>query len=128
MPGPGRGRVSLPAAFETPFRVGSPARRAGRMVREELVLFLGVSLALIYLSAVGVYYFEHDSQPEQFASVLMASAWRSSMPAACNRLTAACVSSTRLFYELQLCRRDELAWYKSAVQEKARVDSAGFGS
>ena len=45
----------------------------------------------------------------------MASAWRSSMPAACNRLTAACVSSTRLFYELQLCRRDELAWYKSAV-------------
>ena len=34
----------------------------------------------------------------------MASAWRSSMPAACNRLTAACVSSTRLFYELQLCR------------------------
>ena len=51
----------------------------------------------------------------------MASAWRSSMPAACNRLTAACVSSTRLFYELQLCRRDELAWYKSAVQEKAHV-------
>ena len=51
----------------------------------------------------------------------MASAWRSSMPATCNRLTAACVSSTRLFYELQLCRRDELAWYKSAVQEKAHV-------
>ena len=57
----------------------------------------------------------------------MASAWRSSMPAACNRLTAACVSSTRLFYELQLCRRDELAWYKSAVQEKARATNAGFG-
>ena len=49
----------------------------------------------------------------------MASAWRSSMPAACNRLTAACVSSTRLFYELQLCRRDELAWYKSGRTRKS---------
>ena len=29
MPCPGRGRVFLPAAFETPFRVGSPARPAG---------------------------------------------------------------------------------------------------
>ena len=50
-------------------------QRAGRMVREELVLFLGVSLALIYLSAVGVYYFEHDSQPEQFASVFHSLWW-----------------------------------------------------
>ena len=45
------------------------------MVREELVLFIGVSLMLIYLSAVGVYYFEHDSQPEQFASVFHSLWW-----------------------------------------------------
>ena len=50
-------------------------KRAGRMVREELVLFIGVSLALIYLSAVGVYYFEHDSQPEKFASVFHSLWW-----------------------------------------------------
>lgn len=49
--------------------------RAGRMVREELVLFIGVSLMLIYLSAVGIYYFEHDSQPEQFASVFHSLWW-----------------------------------------------------
>ena len=50
-------------------------KRAGRMVREELVLFIGVSLMLIYLSAVGVYYLEHDSQPEQFASVFHSLWW-----------------------------------------------------
>ena len=50
-------------------------QRAGRMVREELVLFIGVSLILIYLSAVGVYYFEHDNQPEKFASVFHSLWW-----------------------------------------------------
>lgn len=50
-------------------------QRAGRMVREELVLFIVVSLALIYLSAVGVYYFEHNTQPEQFASVFHSLWW-----------------------------------------------------
>ena len=48
---------------------------ASRMVREELVLFVGIALAMIYLSAVGVYYFEHDSQPEQFASVFHSLWW-----------------------------------------------------
>ena len=50
-------------------------QRAGRMVREELVLFIVVSLALIYLSAVGVYYFEHNTQPERFASVFHSLWW-----------------------------------------------------
>ena len=50
-------------------------RRAGRMVREELVLFLGVSLMLIYLSAVGVSYFEHATQPQEFASVFHSLWW-----------------------------------------------------
>ena len=50
-------------------------RRAGGIVREELVLFLNVALILIFLSAVGIYYFEHDRQPEHFASVFHSLWW-----------------------------------------------------
>ena len=34
-----------------------------------LVLFLFVALMLLFLSAVEIYYCEHDAQPETFASV-----------------------------------------------------------
>ena len=50
-------------------------RRASGIVREELVLFLNVALILIFLSAVGIYYFEHDRQPEHFASVFHSLWW-----------------------------------------------------
>ena len=50
-------------------------RRAVGIVREELVLFLNVALILIFLSAVGIYYFEHDRQPEHFASVFHSLWW-----------------------------------------------------
>ena len=49
--------------------------RAAVIVREELVLFLGVALILIFLSAVGIYYFESGSQPEHFASVFHSLWW-----------------------------------------------------
>ena len=49
--------------------------RAAIIVREELVLFLNVALILIFLSAVGIYYFESSSQPEQFASVFHSLWW-----------------------------------------------------
>ena len=50
--------------------------RAVGIVREELVLFLlNVALILIFLSAVGIYYFEHDRQPEHFASVFHSLWW-----------------------------------------------------
>ena len=43
---------------------------------EELVLFLCVSLMLIFFAAVGVYYFENASQPsEDFASVFHSLWW-----------------------------------------------------
>ena len=42
--------------------------QAFRTIREELVLFGSVALVLLYVSAVGVYFFERDAQPEQFAS------------------------------------------------------------
>ena len=59
-------------------RYGRVVRRLHRAVvlmREELILFLNVALILIYLAAVGIYYFERDSQPEQFASVFHSLWW-----------------------------------------------------
>ncbi|MEM7243976.1 MAG: ion transporter [Acidobacteriota bacterium] len=47
---------------------------AFRAIREELVLFGTASLIVLYLSAVGIYHFEHEAQPEQFGSVF-ASLW-----------------------------------------------------
>ena len=49
--------------------------RAAVIVREELILFLGVALSLIFLSAVGIYYFENASQPDKFASVFHSLWW-----------------------------------------------------
>ena len=47
-------------------------RRLGNallLVREEAVLFLLATGILLYLSAVGIYYFEHDAQPDRFKSI-----------------------------------------------------------
>lgn len=49
--------------------------RAFVIAKEELVLFLGASLILLYLSAVGIYYFESAAQPEVFASVFHSLWW-----------------------------------------------------
>ena len=43
--------------------------RALKSAKEELVLFFFVMLILLYFSAVGIYYCEHDSQPDKFRSV-----------------------------------------------------------
>ena len=43
--------------------------RACVIAKDELVLFAAVALILLYLSAVGIYYFETDKQPDVFASV-----------------------------------------------------------
>lgn len=45
------------------------------IAREELILFGAAALILLYLSAVGIYYFERTSQPEAFASVFHALWW-----------------------------------------------------
>ena len=47
--------------------------RAFIIAREELVLFGVVALMLLYLSSVGIWYFEKDVQPEAFSSVFSAS-------------------------------------------------------
>lgn len=50
-------------------------RRALVIVKEELILFGMVAGILLYLSAVGIYYFEHEAQPEQFKSVFHSLWW-----------------------------------------------------
>jgi voltage-gated potassium channel len=38
-------------------------------VRAELVLFLFISIITLYICSVGIFYFEHEAQPEAFASI-----------------------------------------------------------
>ncbi|QDS95058.1 Cyclic nucleotide-gated potassium channel [Roseimaritima multifibrata] len=49
--------------------------RAFLIAREEIVLFLCVTIILLYLAAVGIYHFEHDTQPEAFASIFHSLWW-----------------------------------------------------
>ncbi len=49
--------------------------RALHLAREELTLFGFVAAIMLYLSAVGIYYFEHTAQPEQFKSVFHSLWW-----------------------------------------------------
>ncbi|MEX0937411.1 MAG: ion transporter [Pirellulales bacterium] len=50
-------------------------KAAFRDVKQELILFLIVAAMLLYLTAVGIYYFESDAQPEQFGSVPQSLWW-----------------------------------------------------
>ncbi|MEI8633334.1 ion transporter [Vibrio sp. PP-XX7] len=49
--------------------------RAFMIAREELVLFLCAALIILYLAAVGIYYFENPAQPEAFSSVFQSLWW-----------------------------------------------------
>ena len=49
--------------------------RAFVIAREEIVLFVCVTLLLLFFSAVGIYYFENEAQPEEFASVFHSLWW-----------------------------------------------------
>jgi len=50
-------------------------RIALQIAKEELVIFSVLALILLYLSAVGIYYFEHPAQPEVFRSIFDALWW-----------------------------------------------------
>ena len=50
-------------------------RLAFLAVKEELILFLSATGFLLYISSVGIYYFENASQPEQFKSVFHCMWW-----------------------------------------------------
>lgn len=49
--------------------------RAVTIVKEELILFGFMAMITLYLSAVGIYYFENEAQPEQFKSVFHSLWW-----------------------------------------------------
>jgi voltage-gated potassium channel len=49
--------------------------KALAMAKEELILFGFLTLILLYLSAIGIYHFEHDAQPEVFKSVFDSLWW-----------------------------------------------------
>jgi voltage-gated potassium channel len=44
-------------------------------IKNELAVFCGITVALVYLSSVGIYYCEHEAQPDAFASVFDAMWW-----------------------------------------------------
>jgi len=45
------------------------------IAKEEFVLFGVITVMLLYLSAVGIYYFENEAQPEQFKSIFHSFWW-----------------------------------------------------
>ena len=49
--------------------------RAFIIAKEELILFGFTALILFYLASVGIYYFEHDAQPDVFTSVFHSLWW-----------------------------------------------------
>ena len=49
--------------------------RAMIMAKEQIVLFMGVTLVLIYFAAIGIYYFENEAQPEHFSSIFDSLWW-----------------------------------------------------
>lgn len=66
------------------FRIFKVVRYSGAMKRfhkafliakEEIVLFSLVTVVLLYLSAVGIYYCENEAQPEKFSSILDSMWW-----------------------------------------------------
>jgi voltage-gated potassium channel len=49
--------------------------RAFLIAKEEIFLFFCVTVILLFLAAVGIYYFEHQEQPESFQSVFHSLWW-----------------------------------------------------
>lgn len=56
-------------------RALSRFNQAAHEAKEEIVLFMIVTGILIYLSAIGIYYFENEAQPEKFSSVFSSLWW-----------------------------------------------------
>jgi voltage-gated potassium channel len=50
-------------------------RLAVKIAKEELVIFFGFAILLVYLTALGIYFFENQAQPDKFASVFDSLWW-----------------------------------------------------
>ena len=46
-----------------------------KLAKEELIMFFSLTCILLYLSAVGIYYFENEAQPETFSSIIDSLWW-----------------------------------------------------
>jgi len=60
------------------FRYNQAVQRFHRAIiiaKEEMVLFFFVTILLLYFSAVGIYYFENEAQPEAFSSIFSSLWW-----------------------------------------------------
>ncbi|MCY7297091.1 ion transporter [Alteromonas sp. a30] len=49
--------------------------RALSIAKEEIILFVFIATILLYLSSVGIYYFENEAQPEHFKSIFHSLWW-----------------------------------------------------
>ena len=49
--------------------------KAAVIVKEEVALFLIVSSIFVFLAAAGIYFFEHEAQPDKFASIFHSLWW-----------------------------------------------------
>jgi voltage-gated potassium channel len=49
--------------------------RAFIIAREEVILFFGMTAIILFLAAVGIYYFENEAQPATFSSVFDSFWW-----------------------------------------------------
>ncbi|WP_411896023.1 ion transporter [Winogradskyella sp. A2] len=49
--------------------------KAMLMAKEQIILFMAITLVLIYFAAVGIYYFENEAQPEHFSSIFESLWW-----------------------------------------------------
>jgi len=48
---------------------------AFKLVKEEFVLFFACALILIFITSAGIFYFEHEAQPETFKSIFHSAWW-----------------------------------------------------
>lgn len=44
-------------------------------IKSELIVFLSATAFMLYIASVGIYYFEHDAQPEAFKSIFHSLWW-----------------------------------------------------
>lgn len=45
------------------------------IIKEELILFLMLTFIFLFLASAGIYYFEHEAQPQYFSSVIDSGWW-----------------------------------------------------
>jgi len=49
--------------------------RVFKSIKRELIVFLVVTICILYIAAIGIYYFENPAQPEKFSSVFHSLWW-----------------------------------------------------